>query len=259
MPAESGPILLLAVEGAPTRILYHSLATEFEIAHVVIEDPVSRLQLIQGRLRRLGAPVVAGQLLFQALAMPALRKLSARRFEEIRRQFAMDESEIVHPSLHRVRSANDASTLELIRALKPAVVVVQGTRILSRKLLQAVPCPFINMHAGLTPIFRGVHGGYWAIATGRPELCGVTVHRVDPGVDTGGILEQASVPFGPRDCFVTYPYLQLGVGLPLLKKAVRDALAGRLEAKKPPSGESRAWSHPTAWGYAWRRLLRGVR
>ena len=259
MPGEGGGIVLLAVEGAPTHIVFHSLASELPIAHVVLEKPVSKMQLVRGRLKRLGLPVVAGQLLFQGLAMPVLKKASRARFEEIRRQFGMDESEIVHPSLHRVSSANDASTIELLKRLAPAVVVVQGTRILSRKLLESVNCPFINMHAGLTPLFRGVHGGYWAVATGSPELCGVTVHLVDPGVDTGGILAQAHVPFEPRDCFVTYPYLQLGMGLPLLKKAVREALVGRPSVKSPPAGDSRAWSHPTLWGYTWRRLTRGVR
>ena len=42
------------------------------------------------------------------------------------------------------------------------------------------------MHAGITPQYRGVHGGYWAVVNNDPEHCGVTIHFVDKGIDTGG-------------------------------------------------------------------------
>jgi folate-dependent phosphoribosylglycinamide formyltransferase PurN len=259
MSAEERPIVLLAAPGEPTHIVYHRLAAELGLRHVVLEEPVSKKQLIRGRIKRLGLPTVVGQLAFQGALVPALRRQAAPRLAEIRREFGMNPSEMTGALLHRVRSANDEATIELLKALRPAAVAVQGTRILSRKLLSAVDCPFINMHAGLTPLYRGVHGGYWAAASGNPDLCGVTVHLVDPGIDTGRILGQARVQIGPQDGFVTYPYLQLGVGLPLLVRALRAAREGKLEIASAPPGESRLWSHPTAWGYVWRRIARGVR
>ena len=60
-----------------------------------------------------------------------------------------------------------------------------------------------------------MHGGYWALVSGHPEACGVTVHLVDEGIDSGGILAQSVITPGPADCFVTYPLMQLGVGLPV--------------------------------------------
>ena len=53
-----------------------------------------------------------------------------------------------------------------------------------------MPCPVLNYHAGITPKYRGMNGGYWALATGDAGNFGATVHLVDAGVDTGGVLHQ---------------------------------------------------------------------
>ena len=66
--------------------------------------------------------------------------------------------------------------------------------------------------AGITPLYRGVHGAYWALAEGRRDLCGVTVHRVDAGIDTGEVLAQVLIDPTPQDNFVTYPWLQVAEG-----------------------------------------------
>ena len=61
--------------------------------------------------------------------------------------------------------------------------MVNGTRIISSRVLDSIGCPIINTHAGITPRYRGVHGGYWALAEGHPEEVGTTVHLVDKGIE----------------------------------------------------------------------------
>src|SRR5690606_31292352 len=125
-------------------------------------------------------------------------------------------------------SINDPSTRAILRDVSPDVVVVNGTRIIAQSVLDAVDAPFLNTHAGITPAYRGVHGGYWALAEGQPELCGVTVHRVDRGIDTGDVIAQAIVHPTRADNFQTYPLLQLKAALPLLQDAVRAAASEKL-------------------------------
>lgn len=55
----------------------------------------------------------------------------------------------------------------------------------------------INTHPSLLPYNRGKHGYYWAIVDGTPF--GVTIHRVDAGVDTGDILWQREIKLTPLD------------------------------------------------------------
>jgi methionyl-tRNA formyltransferase len=161
-----------------------------------------------------------------------------------------------------VTSVNARETWEALQFLRPEVVVVNGTRIITNETLLAWPVPFINIHAGITPQYRGVHGGYWALVEGRPDLVGTTVHLIDHGIDTGAILGQARFPVTEHDSFATYPYLHVAVGLPLVASAVADVLGGAKPEPQPPldsSAPSVLRYHPTVWGYLIHRLADSVR
>jgi folate-dependent phosphoribosylglycinamide formyltransferase PurN len=253
------PVVLLAGPGASTNAVWHALRSRFGDVPVVLEQPVPAARLLRRRLRTLGPVTVAGQLAFGLLVRPWLRRAGARRIATIVRDAALDERPITG-TVVRVPSVNSVEARAALAAFAPAVVVVNGTRIIGRETLRAVDVPFLNVHAGITPAYRGVHGAYWALADRRPELAGSTVHYVDEGIDTGGIVAQSTVAITRDDNFATYPTLQLAAALPALLDAVAAALAGA-----PPSSRrrddlpSRLHSHPTAWGYLWRRLRRGVR
>lgn len=254
----SGPLVLLARDAPSTRIVYHALEARFPGVAVVLEPPVPRRQLLARRVRKLGLPTVAGQLLFMGAVLPRLRRAGAARVDEICREHGLGRAAIPEDRVRRVPSVNSDAARQALRELGPAVIVVNGTRIIGRQTLAAVDAPFINLHAGITPQYRGVHGGYWALAEGRPELAGSTVHLVDEGVDTGAVLAQACFTPGPADSFATYPYLHLAVGVPLLADAVAAAFAGELRPRPYPALPSRLRTHPTLWQYA-RMRLRNVR
>jgi folate-dependent phosphoribosylglycinamide formyltransferase PurN len=255
MPAE--PIVILGTaQAAPTLAVCNYLLERFPQCKIVYELPESRKQFLQRRIRKLGALTVAGQIAFQAIAVPLLKTLSVSRIARIKAEFGMRTTPIQGQVLS---SLNSQEAIDLIKTLNPGCIVVSGTRILSSEFLQNVRCPILNIHAGITPLYRGVHGAYWALAEKRPELCGVTVHRIDAGIDTGQVLAQET--FKPRreDNFATYPWLQLGLGLRLLVRLLPDVIAGRAMMSEPLTTESRLRTHPTIWGYCWHRVVHGVK
>jgi phosphoribosylglycinamide formyltransferase-1 len=255
----AGRVVLLASEGVSSRMVFNALRARFPEVHAVVESPVSRGTLARRRLKKLGALTVAGQLAFMALARPWLRRRAAARIREILREHGLDDSPFP-PSVTRVPSVNGDEARAALRALDPAVVVVNGTRIIGRETLAAVRCPVLNTHAGITPLYRGVHGGYWALAEGRPELAGTTVHFVDEGIDTGRIVDQAPIAVTPADSIATYPFLHTAAGIRILLPAVERALAGTLQPRTHDTElPSRLRTHPTLWGYLALRMRRGVR
>ena len=159
--------------------------------------------------------------------------------------------------VYRVSSANSAEAIALLRSLRPEVIVVNGTCILKRRVLKSLDCPFINTHLGITPAYRGVHGGYWALASGDIDNFGATVHLVDAGVDTGDVIDQVRCRPSPEDDFFTYPTVQLQAALAAVIDAVSAAREGKLRTRRA-EGFSRQWYHPTLWGYFWHGLRRGV-
>ena len=254
------PVVLLAGPGDTTDIVANWLDEHICRVTVITEEPQSRVQLTRRRIKRIGWIRVLGQVIFVAIAMPALRTRGHLRRNQILSESSLNDT--VRPPDFRVGSVNSPETIELLARLEPRVVVVNGTRIISSRLLDSVSCPLINTHAGLTPRYRGVHGGYWALAEGHPEEVGTTVHLVDSGIDTGRVLAKARFDTSPADSIVTYPYLHLAAGLPLLSESVRAVLDGQQLAPmddNAPSVESRLFTHPTLWGYLRLWATRGVR
>lgn len=242
-------IAMLCGNGRSSRILYNSLARlpDVRIERVVLEDSPSPLSLLRGRLRQLGSARVAGQLLFMAYNR-LLSRASSARIRQLMADYGISDAALPAEILARVDSINSPTTIELLEAARPEVVIVNGTRIIAAPILAAIPCPVINTHMGITPRYRGVHGGYWALARGDRENCGVTVHLVDPGIDTGGVLYQDIIQPDSRDNFNTYPIHQLAKAIPLLKAAVDDIRENRLQVR-PGVAPSMLWSHPTLFEY----------
>jgi folate-dependent phosphoribosylglycinamide formyltransferase PurN len=251
------PILLLGGPGPSTRIVYNRLASLFGPFPAIVEEPVSRVALLCNRARKLGICSTLSQLVFMAAIRPFLTLAARERLHEIAMEDDLSDNPIPEAQLRQVSSVNAPETIAALRAASPKVVVVSGTRIIARKILESVPAVFINTHAGITPKYRGAHGGYWALLNDDPGRCGVTIHLVDAGIDTGGIVAQAMIAPTDRDSFVTYPYLQLAAALPLLVDAVDKVLNNKLTTQVA-EGESAVWYHPGAFQYLMGRA-RGIK
>jgi methionyl-tRNA formyltransferase len=252
-------IVLLARPSATSRVVYHFLREVASVSLVVLERPVPSWKVALRRTRKLGWGTVFGQAAFQVLVLPWLKRAAAGRLREIHAQHGLRDAPLEGTRVLNVPSANSPQCQEALRQAHPAIVVVNGTRILSKALLECVPATFLNMHAGITPAYRGVHGGYWALVEQRPDLCGVTVHVMDAGIDTGRVLAQALIHPEPRDNFTTYPWLQLAAGLPLLAAAITRIGSGEVAGVDPLTSTSRLWSHPTLWEYCRARIALGVK
>lgn len=239
-----------------SRMMYHALKDEFNIVKVIEEKPESTLKFIKRRIQRLGLATVIGQIAF-ILLNKQIRKKSLPRIKEIEEQADLKDDLYEENVLQQVDSVNSSETIELLKQINPDVVVVNGTRIIANKVLKAIPAPFINTHVGITPKYRGVHGAYWALVERDLDACGVTVHLVDKGIDTGSILYQETIEISDRDNFNTYPYLQYARAIPLMKTAIRDALSHNLQPKSN-NLPSKLWYHPTIFEYLKYRTLSGV-
>lgn len=245
---------MLARRGDSTNILFHALKNDFEIEAVILEEPVAASELLKKRIKKLGWWKVAGQLLFQLSIAKVLKRTSRKRKEEILKEYGLENTIVPENKIIKVPSVNSAECIEALRKIKPELIIVCGTRIISKAVLESLPVKFMNIHAGITPKYRNVHGGYWALVNNDMENCGVTVHLVDEGIDTGTIIYQQKIPVTKRDNFATYPVLQLAEGMLYLKRAINDFFENKLILKKN-NLESRLWYHPTIWQYIYYRIV----
>jgi methionyl-tRNA formyltransferase len=247
-------LVMLAQKGISTNIVYNSLKEGYDIEAVIEENPVPKNEFLKRRIKKLGIVNVTGQVFFQITISKYLSLASWKRRREILDKYGLNPAAIASEKMVKLNSVNDRTTIALLQKLNPEVVVVSGTRIISDEVLKCITARFINIHAGITPKYRNVHGAYWAIVNNDMENCGVTVHLVDKGIDTGNIIYQQRIKITDKDNFSTYPLLQLAEGIILLKKALCDIFNDNLVFRKGTL-ESRIWHHPTFWQYLYQRMV----
>lgn len=255
---ENPRIVILATRGEKANILYHKLTEKYQVEKVFIEESVPRKQLIRRRIKKMGLRKVTGQILFKVLVSKPLEKGSQGRLREIKDIYHMDDTKIPADMVQEVTSVNDQQCIQSLKEINPDIVIVNGTRIISKEVLQSISAPFINMHAGITPLYRGVHGGYWALAEQDLEHCGVTVHLIDEGIDTGSVIYQSLIQIQPEDNFSTYPYLQFGLGLQDMIQAIED-FKGEGIRTKVVDLPSKFRTHPTLLEYLRYKKKYGVK
>jgi methionyl-tRNA formyltransferase len=121
------------------------------------------------------------------------RLAAARRGPRREVDFYRAFSEVVE----EVPNANAAECERRLTSLAPDVIVLGGSRILKAHILSVPSIGVLNPHPGLLPAYRGVDVIPWALYNGDP--LGVTVHFVDPGIDTGDIVAQRRMDVQPGD------------------------------------------------------------
>jgi methionyl-tRNA formyltransferase len=83
------------------------------------------------------------------------------------------------------------------QAADVALVVAYG-RILPADVLVGPRQGCVNVHASLLPKYRGAAPITWAVVHGEPES-GVTLMKLDEGMDTGPTFARVSTPIGPDE------------------------------------------------------------
>jgi methionyl-tRNA formyltransferase len=125
----------------------------------------------------------------------------------------------------RVPSHNSSECLALIARFKADVVVVYGTLIIGRRLIDACRRP-LNLHTGFSPLYRGSDTIFWPLHNGEPEHVGVTVHRLVQGVDAGPILARGRPRISSSDDEDTLFAKSVILGVDLLCSAIRREAEG---------------------------------
>src|SRR5438128_5184357 len=114
-----------------------------------------------------------------------------------------------------------------------AVVVAYGL-ILPQPILEAVPLGCFNLHASLLPRWRGAAPIHRAIMAGDAET-GVTIMRMDEGLDTGPIAMAERVPIGPDMTAGELHDVLARLGAELMVRALGGLERGALQTKPQPA------------------------
>lgn len=254
--AIQGRIVVFTAGGTNPQVMINALSDRFADIHVIQEQPEGKGEIVKRRARRLGWINALGQL-GTMIASRLYKQVAARRASDIIKHYGLTDAQNPAIPVISVISLNSDTCLQAVAALKPDVIFTISCRILSERTLSVLPCPVINFHAGINPMYRGQMGGYWALVDNDAGNFGATVHLVDKGIDTGGTLYEQRVEPAKTDTMATYPLLLTAASTGIAIKAIEDALAGRLTPVQPP-GKSALRYPPPLWVWLWHGIKRNI-
>lgn len=122
----------------------------------------------------------------------------------------------------------DPALADELRDLEVDVLLnVHSLYIVHAESLAAPRYGAFNLHPGPLPDYAGLNAPSWAIVHGR-DRHGVTLHWMEPGIDTGDVVERADFDIGPEDTGLTVSMRCAQKGLDLV-----DDLLARLSEDSP--------------------------
>lgn len=131
--------------------------------------------------------------------------------------------------------ARDEQLLQSLQALAPDLIAVAAYgQILPQRILDLPHFGCLNVHTSLLPKYRGAAPIQRAILNDELET-GVTIMKMDIGMDTGPILAQEKTMLLPKDTSQTLHDRLAAMGANLLVRVIPDFVAGKITPRPQPS------------------------
>jgi len=133
------------------------------------------------------------------------------------------------------QKARDEAFIGELRSLGPDLIVVAAFgQILPKAMLEIPPYGCINVHTSLLPKYRGAGPIQWAILNDEKET-GVTIMKMDVGMDTGDVITQDRTEITPEDNAQTLHERLAQMGAELLVRTIPDYVAGKIQPRPQPA------------------------
>jgi len=128
------------------------------------------------------------------------------------------------------RRVREPAFAEELRAVAPDLLLnVHSLYVIRGEILGVTTRGSFNLHPGPLPRYAGLNAVSWAIYRGEREH-GVTLHAMEPGIDTGGVFAQASFPIEDTDSALAVSVRCVELGMSL----IRDLLQSCQASNGPP-------------------------
>ena len=127
--------------------------------------------------------------------------------------------------------ARDEKFQVAIEAIRPELMAVAAYgQILPQRLLDLPRFGCLNVHTSLLPKYRGAAPIQWALLNDERQT-GISIMKMDAGLDTGPILDQAETNIGPEDTSETLHERLAQMGGHLLCQTISQYVAGILKPR----------------------------
>jgi folate-dependent phosphoribosylglycinamide formyltransferase PurN len=227
---------------------------------VIIEEPASRLvKRVRRELRRVGR-----WRLLDVLAMRIYYRLALAARDAEWRQATLRAlcdrfpDHTAHERVIRVASPNSEAARQFIADARPDITLAFCKQILSEKVFSIATTGTFVLHPGICPEYRNSHGCFWALANDDLRRVGMTLLRIDRGIDTGPIYGHFTTEFNElEESHVVIQQRVVVDNLESVADRLRQVVAGEIDPILTAGRTSREWGQPWLSKYLyWKKQAR---
>ena len=162
--------------------------------------------------------------------------------------------------IHFVTNIHDLQVLSQVKSLEPDLGLIYGSPILKPELFEIPKFGTLGIHHGKVPEYRGNKTTFWMMYNGE-KFAGVTIQKVNKGLDTGTIVRTGEVKAYRQSYQVVFHELE-ALGVELYIQAILDVKHGTAEYKPQKGVKGKLYRNPKFsdfvkfWGKQLKRQLR---
>jgi hypothetical protein len=254
--------LLICHHDAPLdhQVLAGWLASFSDLAGIVVlREPKARLRArVRREIRRVGVARFADVLAFQLFYRLALARRDARWEAATLRRLGREYPLPPGVPVLQTDSPNSPEAEAFIRQAQPTIVLARCKSLIKESVFSVPSCGTWVMHPGICPEYRNAHGCFWALASDDLENVGMTLLRIDRGVDTGPVFGYyRSTPDEVNESHVVLQHRVVLDHLDALREKLVEIAAGRAVPLQAEGRPSATWGQPWLSRYLrWKRQAR---
>lgn len=219
---------------------------------VIREGTARRWRVARRQIRRDGWLSFVDVLAFRIYSAIVLARRDAhwkeRALRRLQARFGADVSNV--PRLI-VADPNAAEARTFLAALKPDLLLARCKFLLKPAVFNAPSKGTFVLHPGICPEYRNAHGCFWALVNRDHQRVGMTLLRVDEGVDTGPVYLQSSCEFDEvRESHTIIQYRVVLENLDAIGRTLRALGKGQEVVPLETKGRrSAVWGQPRLSDY----------
>jgi len=230
---------------------------------VVLRETQQRMRRrIRREVERVGAgrflDVLAFRFYYKLFLAAQDQRWENEKLDELRRMYPQSTDGVPVLLTH---SPNSPEAERFIKDLRPDVMLARCKTLLKESIFSIPAKGTLVMHPGVCPEYRNAHGCFWALANDDHERVGMTLLRIDKGVDTGPVYGYYHCDYDERK--ESHTIIQHRVvldNLPALAdklEEINSRSAARLDTTGRKSG---TWGQPWLTSYLkWKQRARRKR
>ncbi|HEX8775490.1 MAG TPA: formyltransferase family protein [Pyrinomonadaceae bacterium] len=229
---------------------------------VVLREKTERMRRrVRREVERVGAArfldVLAFRLYYKLFIAAQDKDWQGHKLEELRATYP----ELKDVPVLVTHSPNSAEAEQFIKRLSPDIVIARCKTLLKESVFSIATRGTFVMHPGVCPEYRNAHGCFWALAGDDGEKVGMTLLRIDKGIDTGPVYGYYSYPFDEKaESHIRIQHRVVLENLPALEKKLGEIYEGKAVALDTSGRESKVWGQPWLTSYLrWKRKARRAR